>query len=63
VHAVGVCQLPKDTTMTTLIRSVARLVKPQADVPLKLPIKNRRVYWAERLRGAPTALMFLKETT
>jgi SAM-dependent methyltransferase len=48
--------------MTALAQTVARLVKPQVALPLKLRIKNKRIYWTERLRGAPlppTAMMFL----
>jgi SAM-dependent methyltransferase len=48
--------------MATLIQSVSRLIKPQPGIPLKLRIKNKRIYWTERLRGAPlppTAMMFL----
>jgi SAM-dependent methyltransferase len=51
-----------ETSMTTFLQSFTRLIKPQPDVPLKLRLKNKRIYWAERLRGVPlppTKMMYL----
>ncbi|NCC34365.1 MAG: class I SAM-dependent methyltransferase [Chloroflexia bacterium] len=48
--------------MNSIIQTFTRLVKFQPDVPLKLRLKNKRVYWTERLRGnplPPTTMMFL----